>query len=192
MARASRSAIPVTYNALPSDGDGDGRATLVMRNLVMILLGCAALAVGFSLRVAWETAGPTDGTGVRAAVAQQDLDCADFATPAEAQAELDADPSDPNSLDADIDGLACESGEAEGNGGVATGEDATDGSATGGDDEATTDDGAARPVDRERDDRRRGDLLESGGPEFGPVATMPDGSCPGEYPIKRGGGCYRR
>ncbi len=37
-----------------------------------------------------------------------DLDCADFATQAEAQAELDADPSDPNGLDADDDGIACE------------------------------------------------------------------------------------
>lgn len=37
-----------------------------------------------------------------------DLDCADFATQAEAQAEYDADPSDPNGLDADADGVACE------------------------------------------------------------------------------------
>jgi hypothetical protein len=37
-----------------------------------------------------------------------DLDCADFATQAEAQAEYDADPSDPNGLDADDDGIACE------------------------------------------------------------------------------------
>lgn len=39
---------------------------------------------------------------------QGDLDCADFASREEAQAVLDADPSDPNSLDADGDGLACE------------------------------------------------------------------------------------
>jgi hypothetical protein len=37
-----------------------------------------------------------------------DLDCADFATQEEAQAELDSDPSDPNGLDADSDGVACE------------------------------------------------------------------------------------
>src|SRR5215212_5079155 len=37
-----------------------------------------------------------------------DLDCADFATREEAQAELDSDPSDPNGLDADDDGIACE------------------------------------------------------------------------------------
>ena len=37
-----------------------------------------------------------------------DLDCADFATQREAQAVLDRDPSDPNNLDADNDGVACD------------------------------------------------------------------------------------
>lgn len=41
-------------------------------------------------------------------LAQQDLDCADFASQAEAQAVFDRDPSDPNRLDADDDGQACE------------------------------------------------------------------------------------
>jgi hypothetical protein len=38
-----------------------------------------------------------------------DLDCADFATQAEAQATLDADPSDPYGLDGEGDGIPCES-----------------------------------------------------------------------------------
>lgn len=38
----------------------------------------------------------------------KDLDCADFETQEEAQAELEADPSDPHGLDADSDGIACE------------------------------------------------------------------------------------
>ena len=38
----------------------------------------------------------------------EDLDCADFATKQEAQAELERDPSDPHGLDADDDGIACE------------------------------------------------------------------------------------
>ncbi len=47
--------------------------------------------------------------GVSASVgAQRDLDCDDFATQEEAQANLDADPSDPNNLDTDDDGNACE------------------------------------------------------------------------------------
>ena len=44
-----------------------------------------------------------------AALAQSgDLDCADFDSQAEAQAELGSDPSDPNGLDAEDDGVACE------------------------------------------------------------------------------------
>ena len=37
-----------------------------------------------------------------------DLDCANFATQEEAQAEYNRDRSDPNRLDADNDGIACE------------------------------------------------------------------------------------
>lgn len=46
--------------------------------------------------------GDTDGDGAG------DLDCADFSTQEAAQAEFDADPSDPNGLDRDDDGYACE------------------------------------------------------------------------------------
>ena len=34
-------------------------------------------------------------------------------------------------------------------------------------------------------------VLDSGGPENGPVPLMPDGGCPVEYPIERGDLCYR-
>ena len=37
-----------------------------------------------------------------------DLNCDDFSSQEEAQAELESDPSDPNNLDADDDGIACE------------------------------------------------------------------------------------
>ncbi|MGY1601684.1 excalibur calcium-binding domain-containing protein [Geodermatophilus sp. SYSU D00815] len=40
--------------------------------------------------------------------AVQDLNCSDFATQADAQAELTRDPTDPHNLDADNDGIACE------------------------------------------------------------------------------------
>lgn len=49
-----------------------------------------------------------------------DLDCSDFASRAEAQAVLDADPRDPNGLDADYDGLACEASSSSGGGGSVT------------------------------------------------------------------------
>jgi hypothetical protein len=39
---------------------------------------------------------------------ENNLNCADFSSQAEAQAELDRNPSDPNNLDADNDGQACE------------------------------------------------------------------------------------
>ncbi|MHA6792034.1 excalibur calcium-binding domain-containing protein [Pseudonocardia bannensis] len=39
----------------------------------------------------------------------RDRDCPDFASQADAQAALEADPSDPERLDADDDGIACES-----------------------------------------------------------------------------------
>jgi type II secretory pathway pseudopilin PulG len=42
------------------------------------------------------------------AAAQTDLNCSSFATQEEAQAELNRDLSDPNNLDADNDGIACE------------------------------------------------------------------------------------
>lgn len=42
------------------------------------------------------------------AFAQADKDCADFATQADAQAEYDSDPTDPNRLDDDGDKKACD------------------------------------------------------------------------------------
>lgn len=66
------------------------------------------------------------------ASAQADRDCPDFATQAEAQAAYDAVPGDPERLDRDGDGIACESdegGEQVGTapvGGVATGDGSTD------------------------------------------------------------------
>jgi hypothetical protein len=45
---------------------------------------------------------------VGSAVAQDDLNCEDFDSREEAQAELERDPSDPHNLAADDDGLACE------------------------------------------------------------------------------------
>lgn len=62
-----------------------------------------------------EGAGAGGGTDVR--------NCEDFDTQAEAQAELDGDPSDPNNLDDDNDGEACESFDygADPAGGIETG-----------------------------------------------------------------------
>jgi len=55
-----------------------------------------------------ETFDYDSGSGSGGGGGSDDLDCADFATQEEAQAEYDSDPSDPNGLDADDDGVACE------------------------------------------------------------------------------------
>ena len=52
--------------------------------------------------------------------ANGDLDCADFATQEEAQAELESDPDDPNDLDRDGDGVACENLPSGGEGDATT------------------------------------------------------------------------
>jgi Excalibur calcium-binding domain len=66
------------------------------------------------------------------ASASTDRDCPDFATQAEAQAAYNAVPGDPERLDADGDGIACEVGEDGGQvtapvGGVAAGDGSADG-----------------------------------------------------------------
>ncbi|MEU9390389.1 excalibur calcium-binding domain-containing protein [Streptomyces sp. NPDC048324] len=50
----------------------------------------------------------TVGPAAAAAHAQSDLDCSDFVFQEDAQAVFNSDPSDPNRLDADNDGIACE------------------------------------------------------------------------------------
>jgi len=50
----------------------------------------------------------TTGPTAVVAHAQNDLDCRDFASQEDAQAELNRNPSDPFRLDADHDGIACE------------------------------------------------------------------------------------
>jgi micrococcal nuclease len=88
-----------------------------------------------------------------------DLNCSDFASQAEAQAVLDADPSDPNGLDADGDSEACETSSFEG-GGVSSPEPSASASAS----------ASASP---------------SGG--GGSAPPISENSCPPGYPIKGNG-----
>ena len=55
------------------------------------------------------TAAPTPQPSICGACAATDCNCADFSTQAQAQACLEAYPSDPFNLDGDNDGVACES-----------------------------------------------------------------------------------
>ena len=94
---------PSYPNGLDGD-DNDGRA-------------CESLPSGSGsgpadLPAAPETTAPSAPENERpvdAARRAGDRDCADFATQQEAQTAFDADPSDPERLDADGDGVACES-----------------------------------------------------------------------------------
>jgi len=141
--------------------------------VVMLVLTC-----GFTARVAWEFVAKPAST-IRTAQAQEgDLDCSDFSTQAEAQAEYDRDPSDPNRLDEDGDSIACES--LPGGGGSSGGGAGSGGGAA----QNQYNDGAATR------DQGNGDLMNAGGLATGPVPPMPDGGCPVEFPIKRDGACY--
>ena len=51
---------------------------------------------------------PAPDPATPAPPAGEDLNCSDFATQPDAQEVLDADRSDPNGLDVDGDGVACE------------------------------------------------------------------------------------
>lgn len=67
-----------------------------------------------------------------AAIAQDTLNCDDFEFQEDAQAELDADPSDPHGLDGnDNDGIACEDLPSRGDA-ATTDTDVTEGAAGGG------------------------------------------------------------
>src|SRR5215210_1303051 len=99
--------------------------TAFARVIVLLVLVLAALATGCSNASETEQRNESDGkssvangttvnpgtTEAAFRTASQypgDLDCADFARLEEAQAVLDADPSDPNGLDGDGDGIPCE------------------------------------------------------------------------------------
>jgi hypothetical protein len=141
----------------------------------MLVLAILVFASGFTLRVAWES---LDEPAEAQSVAEGDrYDCEDFTYQEEAQRVYDQDPSDPYGLDGQI-------GEAyEGIQGVAC-EELPSRSAGGG----GTTGGASGPLGPTGGPS---DLLRSGGPENGPVPLMPDGGCPVEYPVERGGLCYR-
>ena len=155
----------------------------------MFVLAALVFVCGFTLRVAWESLD-------KPALAQNVLNCESFNSQAEAQRELRRNPSESNRLDevdgAD-DGIACE----------VTGYDSP------ARDERPVVDitvqtpnrphitvhtpntpgtGGGGPIPGQDGPRN---LLNSGGPENGPVPLMPDGGCPVKYPHERDGLCYR-
>ncbi len=147
--------------------------------LRMFIIALLVLACGFTLRMTWEEiAHPTTP-----AFAQTDqYDCESFGSQHSAQAELERDLSDPNDLDPDANGIACEEYDYRGGaGGSPTATALSSSAAT-----ATT---AAH--DQYYKDLGSRTLFEAGGPTGGPAPPMPDGSCPLEFPTKQSGACYR-
>ncbi|GAA4900588.1 excalibur calcium-binding domain-containing protein [Actinomycetospora succinea] len=99
------------------------------------------------------------GSSTRTAPSQ-DRDCADFSSQAEAQAVLDDDPSDPERLDADDDGVACESF----------------GYADDSDDDASDDDAAAVRPAAVTETAHTGNAYPVGGVEAGDGSAPADGA----------------
>ena len=148
---------------------------MVLRMFIVALV----LAGGFALRTAWEElADPTTP-----AFAQTDqYDCQSFGSQQSAQAELERDLSDPNDLDPDADGIACEEYDYGGAGGSPT---ATASAAAAAQDKYLT-----AASEQYQKDLGSDDLFDAGGPAAGPVPPMPDGSCPPEFPTKQNRACY--
>jgi Excalibur calcium-binding domain len=128
--------------------------------------------------------------------AAQDLNCSDFDTQQEAQDELESNPSDPNNLDNDNDGTACESLPRDGGGGGGGGGGQTRDSTS----PRTTPSPPAppktplpapkTPPSPPKTQPDSGTLMKAGGSSTGPVPLMPNGSCPQEFPNIRDGACY--
>jgi hypothetical protein len=159
--------------------------------IVVVVL---VLAAGFVGRVTYEQViNPSTP-----ALAQEDqYDCASFGSQESAQSELDRDPRDPNNLDPDGDGQACDDYDY---GGTSTNSASPSSSASptntsspespnssaSPSSASPSSDASASPQADEQDD----DLIRSGGPHDGPVPLMPDGSCPAEFPTRQNGLCH--
>jgi hypothetical protein len=109
------------YWARLSDGSGASTAVIANNNVTgpdVVTVAATDAFVQFRGECVWtiDGASPTDpavapstsGAPAAGTPATGDRDCADFATQALAQAALNADPTDPERLDADDDGIACE------------------------------------------------------------------------------------
>jgi hypothetical protein len=180
----------------------------MQRMALRMVIVALVLLSGFTLRMAWEElANPKSP-----AFAQSDLyDCESFGSQQSAQAQLERDLSDPYNLDPNANGVACEGYDYGGGGGSssattpsasATQDDPTASASATQEEEDTTaspsatqdaSTASASAAAQEDKDPVAGskNLFDAGGPASGPAPLLADGSCPSEYPIERGGACYR-
>jgi hypothetical protein len=123
--------------------------------------------------------------------------CSQFTSQEEAQAELVEDFSDPLGLDPDANAMACEDffGTPDDPGSVTSpGRDTAtprpNPSPTPKTPATPPKSSSPAPKSPSSAPNDSGTLLNAGGPTAGPLPTMPDGSCPSQYPDKRPDGCY--
>lgn len=156
---------------------GNTTSKLVMVGLVLV--------AGFVLRSTYEQIVYPS----KPAVAQADqYDCASFGSQESAQVELDSDPSDPNNLDTDGNGIACDNYPY----GTSVAASTPAPSSAPPDEPSAspspTSNSSASPKPKPLQESRN--LFASGGPTNGPVPLMADGGCPAEFPAKRDGLCH--
>ena len=118
----------------------------------------------------------------RAAAQADQYDCASFGSQQSAQAELERHPNDPNNLDTDGNGRACDDYDYN----ASTINTTTTQSTAS---PSTASPSSPSPTSRPRPQGDR-NLLDAGGPTNGPAPLMPDGTCPAEFPTKHKNLCY--
>jgi hypothetical protein len=131
-----------------------------------------------------------------AAAQSSQYDCASFGSQQSAQAELERDPSDPNALDPDGNGRACDDYDYSAGTTNATTTNATTPSSPSPSSPSPSSPSPSSPSPSSAppspEPRPQGDqnLLDAGGPTNGPAPLMPDGTCPPEFPTKHQDLCY--
>jgi hypothetical protein len=154
---------------------GNTTSKLVMVGLVLV--------AGFVLRSAYEQIVYPS----KPAVAQADqYDCASFGSQESAQVVLDGDPSDPNNLDSDGNGIACDNYPYGTSPSVAARTPAASTPAPSTVSPSSNSSASPKP----KPPQKSRNLFASGGPTNGPVPLMADGGCPAEFPAKRNGLCH--
>jgi hypothetical protein len=165
--------------------------TTTTRYALKLAIALVVIVAGLGLRWAWEF--------TPIAEAQSTLNCDDFNSQADAQANLRSNPSDPNKLDADKDGIACQTTRYADS---ARDEDSVprDGSTAGPNPPPSPRPGTSPPPNPSPGSGRISSpnspnpdnrpLMNAGGPTEGPVPLMPAGKCPREFPVQQGAACY--
>src|SRR5919107_1111581 len=120
------------------------------------------------------------------AKAQADqYDCASFGSQQSAQVELDRDPSDPNNLDSDGNGIACDDYPYGGSGSVAASTPAPSSAPPDEPSASASPSSNSSASPKPKPPQKDRSLFASGGPTNGPVPLMANGGGPVGVPRKR-------